>query len=251
MIPHGGSRAIKLTEPWVDIRLDSFLDKLHELTERSAREVAVSVERAGLANELQEIAGGLFHGIALRVGELLLMGMEDEVHARLCRIRSDAARGLTEVRRMSYELSFLDLESGGFVRSVKALARRFESETGISTFVRVESEVEVSRRVQSALHRVVYEAFANVERHARASGVVISIAAGEDQLRMTIRDDGVGLDQRQGPDWKSATHFGVRSMRKSVESVGGTFALRSPEPRGVEIVVTAPVEVSPKASSAL
>jgi len=73
----------------------------------------------------------------------------------------------------------------------------------------------------------------NVDRHARASGVVVTLTQLGESVRLAIRDDGVGLDQRQAADWRSAAHFGMRTMARAVEEVGGRFQVSTLAPRGL------------------
>lgn len=231
---------INLADPWVDPRLDIYVSKFKEIAQRSSRELVIAAERNKVTRQLQDLAGRTFHEIALSVGKLIDNAETGELKNALAKIRNLAARAVVETRQAGYELSFLDLKSKGFVRSVKSLGARFEKETGIPLGIKVDVETEVSREVQTVLFKVIHEALTNVERHARASAVVISISTAEDRVGMTIRDDGVGLGQRQGRDWLSAAEFGIGIMARSVREIGGTFTMKQAEPRGIEIRVVAP-----------
>lgn len=214
--------------------------KLRKTAEGRAQELAVASERERIGRDLHDTVGQALYGIGLKLEEALKAVEEGELRSKLAGIRAEAAQGVADMRSAVYALSFLHVRGRGLVSSMKKLARQFELGTRIPVEVKVEGRIRVSEEIESALYRVVHEALVNVERHARASAVVISIGEDRDQVRLTIRDDGVGLDQRQGRDWRSAAHFGIKTMAKSVVEVGGRFDLRTAEPRGLVIEATTP-----------
>jgi signal transduction histidine kinase len=98
----------------------------------------------------------------------------------------------------------------------------------------------LAEAVANALYRVAHEALVNVELHARATGVVVTLSLNREQAVLTVRDDGVGIDQRQVADWRSQAHFGLRSMARAMEDVGGTFRASPAHPRGLLIEARVP-----------
>lgn len=129
----------------------------------------------------------------------------------------------------------------GLPASIRAMCRAFRDSTGIDAEVRFAGSLPaLSPEVEAALYWVVHEAFGNVERYARATGVVVTLSARNEQIELTIRDDGVGLSARQGPDGRMPFHFAVRSMIRCLEQVGGRLQLSKARPRGLVIRALAP-----------
>src|SRR5207253_2738715 len=115
-----------------------------------------------------------------------------------------------------------DLE---LVRALWQLVREFQERTGLEADL-VESGVErrAPPEVVEVLYAVASEGLANVERHARATAVVVSLGFEPDRVTLTVQDDGVGasaLVLRTLGD--SATRFGLKSSRDRVLRLGGTF----------------------------
>lgn len=161
---------------------------------------------------------------------------------RIGNLRGLAARGVSEVRSAVYSLSSLHVRSSGLLPSLRALANEFSHSTGVSAEVRIDGSLpSLSDEVESGVYRMVHEALVNVDRHARATGVVITLNPTGRQLEISIRDDGVGLDQRQGAHWRSAAHFGMRMMAKAIEECGGEFSASPHNPRGLLIRAAVPV----------
>jgi len=86
--------------------------------------------------------------------------------------------------------------------------------------------------VAEALWHVAQEGLTNVEKHAQARHVVISLSLQPQLAVLRVRDDGVGLpaDAESKPG-----HYGLRGLRERVEGVGGTLLVTAAEPKGAVI----------------
>jgi signal transduction histidine kinase len=72
-------------------------------------------------------------------------------------------------------------------------------------------------------------------KHARASGIEISLAAGHASLLLSIRDDGVGgADPGRGS--------GLAGLADRVEALGGSIRVQSAAGAGTHIAVDLPLE---------
>ena len=70
---------------------------------------------------------------------------------------------------------------------------------------------------RSLLFSIAHNALTNVIRHAGAHRAVIGLDCDCEELRLSVRDDGVGLP----PDYEARGH-GFRNMRADAERMGGT-----------------------------
>ena len=78
--------------------------------------------------------------------------------------------------------------------------------------------------------RTAQEALANVQKHAAASRVGVTLSFMGDVVALDVRDDGVGFEVSDGRA-RSASGFGLTAMRQRVGRVAGTLAIES-EPGG-------------------
>jgi signal transduction histidine kinase len=90
--------------------------------------------------------------------------------------------------------------------------------------------------VEVAAYYAVAEALTNTAKYARASEVVITAAARDNVLDLTVRDDGDG-----GADPTAGS--GLIGLQDRIEAVGGTFAVVSPVGEGTTLVVRIPAAV--------
>ena len=74
-------------------------------------------------------------------------------------------------------------------------------------------------------------------RHAQAHTVELTLALEDDELCLTVSDDGVGFVPSTG----RATSFGVVGMRERVLIMGGELLLESEPGEGTTLSVRVPV----------
>ena len=140
----------------------------------------------------------------------------------------------------------MDLDEQGLATALARLAKNAERLFGITcTFEEIGSPLIYDANVATHLYRIAQEAVSNAVKHGRASMVRMMLAAGEDQVRLRIQDDGVGF-----PDHLDEDHgMGVRIMQYRARMINGVLDIRS-EPRGGTVItctLTRPgSEVSPR-----
>ena len=170
---------------------------------------------------------------------LQLRAAETSVPAELRSLKeqiSDVVDGLVgvseEVQEISRGIHPAILSKGGLGPALKTLGRR--------STVPVELDLAVDRRLpesaEVAAYYVVAEALTNAAKHARASQVTVRAEAGDANLHLSIRDDGIG-----GAD--SAKGSGLTGLIDRVEAVGGKMAISSQPGSGTSLLVEIPVEV--------
>ena len=169
-------------------------------------------------------------GLRLRVAEGSVAPEQTALREQI----SDVVTGLVgvsdELREISRGIHPAILSKGGLGPALKTLARR--------STVPVALDIAVPRRlpehVEVAGYYVVAEALTNVTKHARASEVQLAVEAGDDDLRLLIRDDGVGgADTRKGS--------GLIGLVDRVEALGGQIGITSRLGDGTSLVVTIPL----------
>ena len=85
-------------------------------------------------------------------------------------------------------------------------------------------EPPLSIEARSLLFTIAHNALTNAFRHAEAGRVLIKLDFGQDELRLSVSDDGVGL-----PDDYEERGHGFANMRVDAERLGGRLIV---EPRG-------------------
>jgi signal transduction histidine kinase len=82
------------------------------------------------------------------------------------------------------------------------------------------------------------EALSNIEKHANASQVHVSLSWGKDDLLLIIRDDGKGYDTSRTQ--RVDIHYGIKFMRERTALLKGRFNIHSAVVGGTQISVDIP-----------
>jgi signal transduction histidine kinase/ligand-binding sensor domain-containing protein len=103
--------------------------------------------------------------------------------------------------------------------------------------------VEGSPRILHALvgeevARIAEEAIRNSVQHAEAKAIEAILSYGRRELRLTIRDDGVGMPSSILTTGEKAGHYGLLGMRERAQRIGGRLEVSSREGAGTEIVLS-------------
>ena len=94
------------------------------------------------------------------------------------------------------------------------------------------------------LSRIGREALGNAFRHAKAGSIEAELNYGSGELRMRIRDDGVGIDPNILRDGRRDGHLGLATMRERATSIGAQLDIWSRAGLGTEIELRIPASLA-------
>ena len=79
----------------------------------------------------------------------------------------------------------------------------------------------------------------NIAKHARATQVTLGLEQQGNAIRMTIHDNGIGIDWQEAN--QTGSH-GLTIMRERAEAFGGNLKISSIPRKGTKVEVKIPVE---------
>jgi len=147
-----------------------------------------------------------------------------------------------EVERISRNLRPSVLEHLGLVAVLHDLCLEFTARTGVKVRLAAAGLTgRLAADVELALFRIFQEAMKNVEQHAGARRVRVSLGQPKDGIHFSIRDDGIGFTAAFSPETQGAEGgLGLMGMRERAAHVGGTLKIVSSPRGGTEIDVRVP-----------
>jgi len=96
--------------------------------------------------------------------------------------------------------------------------------------------------VAAGLLRIGREALQNADLHSGGTRVSVALTTEDRTARLTVDDDGRGLDARKLPELlESHDHLGLRQMRAAAHEIGGTCRLTQAPSGGLRVDVTVPL----------
>lgn len=175
--------------------LQKSVDLARHLSHRLVR--VQEKERLHLSRELHDEFGQLLSAARLQA-EMARRAADPSVAAKLEECIDILERASDQVRNLALELRPVMLDDFGLAETLRWVGERFQRRTGIQTFVSGHLDsAALPDDVGVACLRVVQEALTNISRHANARSTWIELAEEEGQLRIVVRDDGVGFDVHQ------------------------------------------------------
>jgi len=170
------------------------------------------------------------HLIAASLGLMRIRRtMGDPVAAeRLCdEVDASIDEALREIRAFAYLLHPQNLTAEGLKATIEHYADGFAARTSLQVTTRILADVDrLPYEKQRSLLRVVQEALTNVFRHAKATEVRIVIGGTSSHFRLTVSDNGRGL-QAGRANQAVSTGVGIPAMRARLEQIGGSLEIRS------------------------
>lgn len=193
-----------------------------KLYDRS-REQDILQERNRLARELHDSLSQSLFSMVLNAeaAKLFLEDQPEKAGAQIQVLYETANAALKEMRTLIFELRPANLEQEGLAAVLTKHAKMIADRYGIHIHVDVKGQRRLPLPIEKALFRVAQEALNNVAKHAQASEVVIILTTQDNQITMSVEDNGVGID----PQAARPNSLGLTSMRERVELLGGNFTI--------------------------
>lgn len=217
-------------------RLRSLSSQLSLVEDRQRRELASAIHD-GLAQQLFGIRA-----------QMVLLKYPDKVPnlqsvvAEIIDILDDT---MADARSLSFELFPPVLYEVGLEAAIVWLAHNFGERTGVQCTSICEGDgIELPEDLRSMAYQCVRELLANVNKHAKAKKIEITLNYVDHFLTILVEDDGVGFDvhkQERPSGVSKATHgFGLFSIRERLRSVDGRMLVDSKAGQGTRIFLSFP-----------
>jgi len=212
--------------------------KLKKLTQRVFD--AQEEERGRVARELHDGISQILVGVryALDNARRRLERGDARAAEPLAKGIDSLAQSIAEVRRISRDLRPSILDDLGLGPALKTLVEQFALRTGIQCrFDTVVFRNRLDDEAKIALYRIAQEALTNIERHARATEVIVDLRGHRQGATLSISDNGLGLAKTRS----TAGGLGLRNMQERIEQLDGTLTMQSSAQGGTEITATVPL----------
>jgi signal transduction histidine kinase len=145
---------------------------------------------------------------------------------------------LRSVRELSQLLRPVILDDFGLDAGLRWLAERFSERTRIEVDYASDYNQRLSEQLETHLFRITQEALTNIARHSGAAKASIRFEVDSKRVRLTIEDNGRGIEDQSHPGRPS---MGMVGMRSRARQVGGELKVENRETGGLRIEVEAPL----------
>ena len=197
-------------------------------------------ERARLAHEMHDQIGQELTAVQLGL-RAVRQACRGEAAEQLAEQTSQvASQCMATLRRISHGLAPAGLADFGIAPAIEQLIATLQVGDELRIAVAIDPDLpRMSRQTETAAFRLVQESLTNVLRHAQASESHVAITMEAGWLRLSVRDNGVGVGTRHRGD-KALETMGIRGMRERAESLGGTLQVEPAAGGGTLVIARLP-----------
>jgi signal transduction histidine kinase len=215
--------------------------RLHGLV----RDRALTEDRDRIARDLHDSVIQRLFAIGLSLQGTARLVERPEAVLRIGEAIDKLDETIRQLRKAIFDIE-LTINKEGLHPKVLDLVHELRPVLGIHPQVSFSGPVDkvVSGELCEEVLAVLREALTNVGKHARATQVVITIAAG-DELRLVVADDGDGISGDV-----TGGGLGLRNMRLRAERLGGSVDIGTSREGGTRLTWHVPLAADPEGEAA-
>ena len=207
-------------------------------------------ERRRIARELHDGVTQTLSGL-VRGLELVRRDVDAPAATGIEHMRTAAQEALSDIRRVSRDLRPATLDDLGLLPAIESLVAELGERSGVEASLHSTGAVQTLTGAQQlCIFRIVQEALSNVERHARASTVEVTVDFQASEVLVNVRDDGEGIGKPSAvADFARQGRFGLLGMRERASLHGGTLTVTPVASGGTSVTLQLPTDGAARAEA--
>ena len=199
-------------------------------------------ERRDLARELHDELAPCLFGIRVDLAEIERIAIENklaDVEEKVSSVKLITSHIQSLVRKMLSRLRPMTLDDLGLTDALRDMLHNWrDRQPEIDWEWDFAGDLnDLPDTQQVTVYRVVQECTTNCVRHANASHVKVEVRREKENIKVTVTDDGKGLDNNS-----VIKGFGLIGMRERVSALGGKIAFDTEEGMGLQVRVLIPLK---------
>ena len=188
-------------------------------------------ERQRISRELHDDLGQALttHLITLRNLQQDLSLSRETLFERLQTLYDQSYEIFVKIRGIARDLRPPVLDALGLKVAMQTYCTEFTRRTHLPVIFEAEQSLpELPDAYNITLYRTLQEALTNVIKHAHASQVWVDLSMDDDEVTLTIQDNGIGFGEEQ----PRSNGIGLAGLRERITIAGGTLTVSSTPKRG-------------------
>ena len=207
------------------------------------RSAAMTRERLRISRDLHDTLAHSMLAILtqIRLMKKLLQRRPERLAEELDRAELAAQEGLNRARDAVIDLRYFAVRDDGLEQALRKLVAKLKERTEVNVTLAVAEEASTLAGPKAeTIYRVAEEAIHNIEKHAHAKQVLLTILLDQSsplnhKLTLLIEDDGQGFDT----SLTKPGHFGMVGMREQAEVLGASLDVQSAPGQGTRLKLVA------------
>ncbi|MGA2274070.1 MAG: histidine kinase [Bryobacteraceae bacterium] len=214
---------------------------------REEADKAREAERQRIASDFHDGPLQSFISLQMRL-EILKKLLERDFEAgmeELLGLQSLAVAQIRDLRMFLNAMRPVDVDGANFVATARRTAESFQKESGIPvTFISSSGPVGLPPEMTAEALQMIREALHNVQKHAAATRVAVSLEKAANGLEISIEDNGHGFafSGSYSLEELELLRLGPASLKRRARSLNADMQLESRPGRGTGLKVRIPLQ---------
>lgn len=190
-------------------------------------------EKNRISQELHDGVMGKLTGIRLNL--FILKKRQDIDTIQKCLPFIDDIQNIEiEIRKIAHDLNqnLLD-DNVTFISIVENLFTMIKNHSDIEFYLQVDERIDwdlMNNNIKINIYRIIQESLQNIDKYAQASKVNLNMNKYENEIHITITDNGIGFNPNT-----NKKGIGLNNMKKRMEEINGQFYIESTQNKGTKI----------------
>ena len=206
---------------------------------------AQEMERLRIARDLHDM---LTQGLIVIRMEIISFLKQIKIHShkiKMTEVLGLLDHTLDDIQNISKQLRPQNLDAFGLIKSIQLYVDDFEKLSKIRCQVKIMNpsliEMDINKEISITAYRILQEVLLNILRHSMATNVIVTINFKDDILKISISDNGCGMDSDV---YSKTSSLGILGMYERANLVGGNLIIKSKPGKGTKVIISIPLSKS-------
>ena len=207
----------------------------HAESQAARRRLEMVADRDRIARDLHDHVIQRLFATGLALQSTQRRSPSPEMTARLNEHIDQLQDIIHEIRAAIFDLHLDDTDIRSLRTIVADAVGELTADTALRTTIRISGRVDtLPTALSEHVEAVVREAVSNAVRHARAHRLTVTLSADDDELVVSVADDGIGVPA-------IVARSGLHNLHRRAAELGGCFRVQPGPDGGTELLWSAPL----------
>lgn len=192
-------------------------------------------ERHRLAKDLHDGLGGMLSGLKYTLNNMndnvVISGQSAKTFDNAIHLLDQA---IGEMRKVAHNMMPESLLKFGLDETLKDYISKMNASVPMQTHYQSYNYTKIEQSTEINLYRIIQEAINNAIKHAQATDLYIQMDIQDDQVHITMEDNGIGFDTQDESLMKG---IGLKNIADRVNYINGRLEISSNRDKGTLIVI--------------
>ena len=201
-------------------------------------------DRKRIANELHDTS---IQDLTHVIHQIELAGLYidmDPIKAKLelAGINEELRKIIKDIRNTIFDLRPMSFDDLGLVEAIEQYIQILKNKYNVEIETQINFVDNYNEQIRLELYRILQECLNNSAKHAKASLIKLIIEKKENELYLSVVDDGIGITSKEDSesDKEEQIHYGLSIIKERVSILKGKCYISSKEDKGTQIKIVIP-----------